>query len=254
MGSLGVRARLKRQLVRASRAGRRVSEFFYTSKLPGPLADLATRVRADGLTYLSPRKLDKLGQAVLDIEHRHVQGALLEAGCALGGSAILLASAKARARPLRVYDVFGMIPPPSDKDDKDVHDRYQVIASGKSKGLKGQRYYGYETDLYTRVQKSFHAFGLPLTENNIEMIAGKVEDTLVVDAPIALAHIDVDWYDPVMTCLERVTPHLSRGGIIVLDDYFDWSGCRKATDDFLARTDVTFTRDPSGGSLALIRA
>ena len=82
---------------------------------------------------------------------------------------------------------------------------------------------------------------------------GEVEDTLVVDAPIALAHVDVDWYDPVMTCLERIAPHLSVGGIIVLDDYFDWSGCRKATDDFLKNTPFRFTKDTSAGSMALIK-
>ena len=253
MATSGVRARIRRRLVSASRVARRVLELFHKSTLPPGLAAVARRVRAEGLTYLSPAKLDKLGHAVLDIERRGVMGVVIEAGCALGGSAVLLASAKSRDRPLRVYDVFGMIPPPSDKDDQDVHDRYLVIASGKSRGLKGQRYYGYETDLFQRVQQNFERSGLPLAENAIEMIAGRVEATLEVNEPVSLAHIDVDWYEPVMTSLERIAPRLSPGGVIVLDDYFDWSGCRKATDDFLARTNIAFKRDPSAGSMALIK-
>jgi asparagine synthase (glutamine-hydrolysing) len=146
-----------------------------------------------------------------------------------------------------------MIPPPGENDDADVHDRYKVIASGRSKGLKGNRYYGYESDLYKRVQGNFAGAGLDLEGDHIEMIAGKVEDTLVVDEPVALAHVDVDWYDPVMTCLERVAPRLVTGGVIVLDDYFDWSGCRKATDDFLKRTPYRFRKDRSAGSMALIK-
>jgi asparagine synthase (glutamine-hydrolysing) len=154
---------------------------------------------------------------------------------------------------MRIYDVFAMIPPPSSMDGSDVHERYEVIVSGKSRGLKGQRYYGYESDLQQRVRASFERCGYPLAAHAVEMIAGKVEDTMVVDGPVALAHIDVDWYSPVMTCLERIAPRLSRGGIIVLDDYFDWSGCRKATDEFLARTDIGFARDASHGALALTR-
>ncbi len=233
--------------------GRKLLELFHTSTLPPPLAEVAGRVRRQGLTYLSPAKLDKLGNAVLEVERRAIPGAILEAGCALGGSAILIAAARARSRPLRVYDVFGMIPPPGERDDADVHDRYKVIASGKSRGLKGNRYYGYETDLSRRVKGNFESAGFDLERDHIEMIVGKVEDTLVVDAPIALAHVDVDWYDPVMTCLERIAPHLSVGGIIVLDDYFDWSGCRKATDDFLKNTPFRFTKDTSAGSMALIK-
>ena len=250
---MGVRARLRRQVVKVSRVGRKLLELFHTSTLPPPLAEVAGRVRRQGLTYLSPAKLDKLGNAVLEVERRAIPGAILEAGCALGGSAILIAAARAQSRPLRVYDVFGMIPPPGERDDADVHDRYKVIASGKSRGLKGNRYYGYETDLSRRVKGNFESAGFDLDRDHIEMIVGKVEDTLVVDAPIALAHVDVDWYDPVMTCLERIAPHLSVGGIIVLDDYFDWSGCRKATDDFLKHTPFRFTKDTSAGSMALIK-
>lgn len=250
---MDMRIRLRRLLARIRHVTRRVLESFYTSTLPAESAQVAARVRREGLTYLSLPKLDKIGHRVLGIERNHVDGVFIEAGCALGGSAILLASCKSRARPLRIYDVFGMIPPPSSMDGSDVHERYEIIASGKSRGLKGQRYYGYETDLQQRVLASFERCGYPQPEHAVEMIAGKVEDTLVVEEPVALAHIDVDWYSPVMTCLERIAPRLARGGVIVLDDYFDWSGCRKATDEYLARTDIVFSRDASHGSLALTR-
>ena len=62
-----------------------------------------------------------------------------------------------------------------------------------------------------------------------------MQDTLVVDEPICLAHIDVDWYDPVICCLERIVPRLTPDGVVVLDDYNDWSGCRKAVDVYFDR-------------------
>jgi asparagine synthase (glutamine-hydrolysing) len=39
----------------------------------------------------------------------------------------------------------------------------------------------------------------------------------------------------VRTCLERIGPRLSPGGVMVIDDYFHWSGCRTAVDQFLAK-------------------
>ncbi|MEY4519181.1 MAG: hypothetical protein RLZZ499_1780 [Cyanobacteriota bacterium] len=56
---------------------------------------------------------------------------------------------------------------------------------------------------------------------------------MVVEQPVAFAHIDVDCYKPVLTSLKRIFPNLVVGGSITLDDYHDWGGCRKATDEFL---------------------
>ena len=80
-----------------------------------------------------------------------------------------------------------------------------------------------------------------------------MQETLQVDGPIAFAHIDVDWYDPVMVCLERITPKLSRGGSIVLDDYEDWSGCRKAADTYFADKKDEFEFDVSSGAMKVTR-
>ena len=59
-------------------------------------------------------------------------------------------------------------------------------------------------------------------------------DTLHPAAPVALAHIDGDWYRSVLTCLERIWPWLIVGGVLVIDDYDSWSGCRCAVNDYFA--------------------
>ncbi len=211
-------------------------------------------VRRRKLTYLSLRKLNALAERCLAVERQDVPGAIVEAGCAMGGSAIVFAAAKSPARPLRVYDVFGMIPPPTEADGEDVHARYNEIASGKAKGLGGAVYYGYRDDLYDAVRDAFADLGYPTEDHSVALIKGLVQDTLSVDGPVALAHIDVDWYDPVMTCLTRITPHLSVGGALILDDYMDWSGCRKATDDYFAGQDRSrFSFDTSPGSMVVTR-
>ena len=166
------------------------------------------------------------------IERDHVPGVIVETGCALGGSSIVIAASKAHERRLDVYDVFGQIPPPTGKDGADVHARYNVIASGRSTGIGGDRYYGYEHDLLAKVRANFETLGLSPEEHNVHFTQGLYGDTLHPSGPIAFAHIDCDWYDSVMTCLLRIVPLLAPGGRMVIDDYFSYSGCRAAVWDY----------------------
>ena len=170
-----------------------------------------------------------------------VAGIFIEAGCALGGSSIVLAGAKSIERRLFCYDVFGMIPKPGEEDGLEVYERYSVISSGKSEGLNGEIYYGYRDDLLTDVKMSFQKFGFPIDDNNINLIKGLYEDTLVVNEPVAFAHIDCDWYASVKLCLERIYPFLAKGAILVIDDYYYYSGCKKAVDEFLCQRKGEFS-------------
>lgn len=189
-------------------------------------------VIADSLTYLEESALRDLYELVKSIEQKNGAGILIEAGCALGGSAIVIAAAKSKNRTFNVYDVFGMIPQPSDKDDADVHERYKVIADGQSEGIGNNKYYGYEENLYDKVKDNFRTHGIDVDLNNVNLIKGLFQNTIEIDERVAMAHIDGDWYESVTTCLERIEPHLVQGGVLVIDDYDAWSGCRKAVDDY----------------------
>lgn len=199
------------------------------NKSPPPII---SAVREASLTYLKEEALRDLYDRVRQYEDENADGVILEAGCALGGSAIVLATAKTQRRPLYVYDVFGMIPPPSARDGKDVHERYKVIRSGRSEGIGGEKYYGYEEDLVGKVADNFRLHGVPIEENNVHLVSGLFQDTLDVPDKVILAHIDGDWYESVKVCLSRITPHLVSGGVIVVDDYHTWSGCREAVDEY----------------------
>jgi asparagine synthase (glutamine-hydrolysing) len=228
----------------------RAKRLLYERTLP----PIVHAVRADSLTYLDHAALHDLYERIETIEKSGREGILIEAGCALGGSAIVMATAKSTARPFFVYDVFGMIPPPSEQDERDVQQRYAVIRSGQSPGLNGNAYYGYETDLFDKVVGNFRRHGVPIESNDVHLVRGLFQDTLHVSQPVALAHVDGDWFESVMTCLQRIEPHLTEHGVIVVDDYDDWSGCRKAVDayfsdkrdryDFVRRARLQIVRKP----------
>jgi hypothetical protein len=205
--------------------------------LPEEVETTIAQVRKEHLTYLKPDNLRELAGAVLEVEKQGLDGLLIEAGTARGGSAIVMAAAKTPERPLKVYDVFGMIPPPTDQDGADVHERYAKITAGDARGPGGETYYGYRDDLYGEVTESFRRLGVPAGERSVELIQGLFEDTIEGDEPVALAHLDGDWYESTMTCLTRIAPRLVPGGRIVLDDYYQWSGCRTAVDEYFKDRD-----------------
>jgi asparagine synthase (glutamine-hydrolysing) len=208
--------------------------FAFQNKRVAKIVQQVTRRR---MSYLGLEALSDLARVAMDNEKKAVAGLIIEAGCALGGSAITLASAKSKHRQLWVYDVFGMIPPPSDRDGHDVQKRYQVIVNGRAAGLGQNRYYGYEDNLYDKVLQNFADFGFNISENNIQLVQGLYEDTLNIEAPVALAHIDCDWYASVLTCLRRIEPYLVDGGTLIIDDYYHWSGCRAAVDEYFEGKD-----------------
>ncbi|MGH7767495.1 MAG: TylF/MycF/NovP-related O-methyltransferase [Candidatus Binatia bacterium] len=199
-----------------------------------PSPPIVRAVRAESLTYLEEAALNDLFESVRALEQNGTGGILIEAGCAWGGSAIVIAAAKSEKRLFYVFDVFGMIPPPSEQDGIDVRRRYREIKNGKSAGIGGGKYYGYEENLFDKVTENFRRHGVPVGTKNIHLVRGLFQDTLHIDEPVALAHIDGDWYESVRTCLERIEPHLVPGGALVVDDYDAWSGCRKAVDEYFA--------------------
>ena len=215
--------------------------------------DLIARITSANLTFLPTNRLITIAETCRSIEDTGIPGAFIETGCALGGSAILIASLKKPKRPFAIHDVFGMIPPPTIHDGPDVHDRYRVIAAGGAQGMGGRPYYGYLENLYEAVQSNLKEFGIDPEKQSVSLIKGPVDETLSIDGPVAFAHIDVDWYEPVMTCLTRIFPHLVVGGSIIVDDYSDWSGCRKATDEYLRTVRGQFKRDESAGALKITR-
>lgn len=197
---------------------------------------IGKEVRERKLTFLSPKKMKSLLNAADSVVLGEVPGDFLEFGVALGGSGICLASRLDDGRRYLGFDVFGMIPPPSDADGEPVQQRYRKIADGNAKGIDGDQYYGYVENLYAKVSESFASLGLPVDGERILLVKGLFEETVHAHegTTIALAHIDCDWYDPVKFCLEFVWPRLSEGGQVIMDDYNFWEGARKATDEFLA--------------------
>ena len=195
---------------------------------------LSKKISESGITYLPREALLLIVHAIKQIEKEKIKGDIVEAGCALGGSAIMIAKFKSYHRSFKIYDSFEIMPEPGENDEIDVFNRYGEIITGNSAGIGGNLYYGYEKNLLEKVKQNFLAFNVNWENENIQFVKGYYKETLRIDKPIAFAHIDCDWYDSVMISLERITPYLSIGGFLIIDDYFYYEGCKKATDKYFS--------------------
>jgi len=74
----------------------------------------------------------------------------------------------------------------------------------------------------------------------LHYVKGKIEDTVPGTIPdeISLLRLDMDWYSPTIHALTYLYPKVQSGGVIILDDYGHWDGCKQAVDRFVEENDV----------------
>ena len=79
-------------------------------------------------------------------------------------------------------------------------------------------------------------------KKRVELVDGPIEETVphfVQQNPgvrFSLVHFDCDLYAPTKAALDALWPHVSRGGVLLFDEYAirDWPGETQAVDEFLA--------------------
>lgn len=166
-------------------------------------------------------RLKSLFDSVREVDAAGVHGALVECGTARGGSAAVMGLASTRSgieRMLWAFDTFDGLPPPTIEDPDFTE---AVRYTGQCRG-----------ELH-EVQALFTKLGLA---ERARLIPGLFADTLPITetGPIAVLHIDGDWYESVRVSLHHLYARVSPGGVIQVDDYGRWLGARRAVDEFLA--------------------
>jgi hypothetical protein len=171
-------------------------------------------------TMSGAARLQGLYGAVQHVTFRGIPGDLVECGTARGGSAAMLGLAMKESgvkRTLWVFDTFDGIPPPTAADPD-----FEIAAlyTGSFRGELAE------------VRELFAHLGI--LERAV-LIPGRFQDTIPASdvGPIAVLHIDGDWYESVKVCLDFFYDRVSLGGVIQIDDYGHWEGARKAVDEFL---------------------
>ena len=153
-----------------------------------------------------------------------IPGDIVELGCYDGTTSILMQKTLDQLdskKIIHVYDSFEGLPEKSEKDGD------TVFYPGSCKTQK--------EDLIQNFKK--HKTKLPIIHE------GWFSDTLPKGLPkkISFAHLDGDFYSSILESLIYVYPNLSKGAIVIIDDYCDpkihdvnniLPGVKKACDEF----------------------
>ena len=197
-------------------------------------------------TMIPNESLFSLIEAVRYVNSQKLPGSFVECGVWRGGAtmaaALTLKQLEDTERTIYLYDTFTGMTEPKEQDSDprgkiDIHDMYQR----------------YQTDIdesdwcrasLDDVKQNMRSTGYP-TDNFI-FVEGKVEDTLPDTLPeiIAILRLDTDWYESTKQEMIHLFPRLVSKGVIIVDDYYSWTGSKLAVDEFLDSINlrITFNR------------
>ncbi|HEY9850038.1 MAG TPA: TylF/MycF/NovP-related O-methyltransferase [Leptolyngbyaceae cyanobacterium] len=186
-------------------------------------------------TMLRQSRLFSLYSLAKQICLEDIPGNFVECGTCRGGAAALLAFAIKRysQRPRLVYafDTFEGMPDPTAVDKRDgipANDTGLGVGTLKASISEGLEQICQALDVKDIVVPVKGLFSETLPKYKAEI------------NKIALLHADGDWYESTMDIFNHLFEQVVDDGIIQIDDYGFWEGCRKAVHDFERNQNITF--------------
>lgn len=190
-------------------------------------------------TMTSPERILSLCNAVEFLEQNGVEGDIVECGVWRGGSMAAVARTLMRQpsshRRLWMYDTYDGMSEPTTKDvDFQGQPARQLMDQQDRSDAKSV----WCCSPLEQVKMTMSETGYP--QEQIRFVEGKVEDTLPEQVPdrIALLRLDTDWYESTRCELEYLFPKLVPGGVLIIDDYGHWEGCRRAVDEYFTQHQI----------------
>jgi O-methyltransferase len=208
-------------------------------------ADQAIIARVKSETRTSRDRIAAMIDSARHIARHRLPGDVVECGVWRGGSVMAAALALLEegdtGRTLWLYDTYAGQVGAGPKD-------LSVTGVNAQKKLARGTWNVVSTDL---VRGNVASTGWP-TERT-RLVVGRVEDTIPHDVPdrIALLRLDTDWYDSTRHELQHLYPRLVSGGILIVDDYGHWAGCRQAVDEYFEGQRIFLHRIDYSGRLVV---
>ena len=146
------------------------------------------------------------------------------------------------SKKIIAFDTFGEFPEAQYELDKEKRKRF--IEEAGSKSISKEKFLSVLEKLELN--------------RNVELVEGNILETVpdyLVSNPhlkISLLHIDVDLFEATKVCLEELYPLVTKGGVIILDDYGAFAGANKAIDDFFAELDKKIEKLPYSHAISFV--
>lgn len=180
---------------------------------------------ADAYSMTGPVRIMGTVQAVRETEH--LDGDIVECGVWRGGNVIAAMLAAQRPRRYWLFDTFAGMTEPGEHDWRRGRHATEAAAYRKS-GASGWCRSELE-EVQANVERYRRA------DQAVRYVKGPVQETLRgTDLPdkISVLRLDTDFYDSTLVELEVLWPRLVPGGVLIVDDYGSWDGCRRACEEY----------------------
>lgn len=214
--------------------------FDVVPRIPGPRIPLDCDERTAQVirevtpyTLTPPERIMALREALRYVEAARIPGAIVECGVWRGGSmmaaALTLLELGTSERELHLFDTFAEMPPPDERDRHVTGFAWPDVFADPA-GLENPTYRYLPLE---RVRALLLETGYP--PERLRFVAGLVEETIPAGAPeeIALLRLDTDWYRSTAHEMEHLYDRISPGGVLIVDDYGEFLGARRAVDEHL---------------------
>ena len=171
-------------------------------------------------------------QSFYYIKNNNIEGDFVECGVWKGGNLILLQKLMEKykiKKNIFAYDTFEGMPEPTNLDFKyDGSDGRQIFKHKKNNDIKW---------VYSSIDEVKKNLSTNCkSKKNIKLIKGMVEKTLMkknnIPEKISILRLDTDFYESTKIEMKILFPRLVKGGVLIIDDYGNWLGARKAIDEY----------------------
>jgi O-methyltransferase len=171
---------------------------------------------------------------------REIPGAFAECGVWRGGSVMAMIYALQDLgrddRDIYLFDTFEGMTEPTDLDTSPVDRSAQEWwAEAEQSGDRAFPHF-FDREVFNEDVVRENVLGTGYPAERVHFVRGRVEDTLPQHAPetLALLRLDTDWYESTKHELVHLYPRLVDGGVLIIDDYGHWEGCRRAVDEYFS--------------------
>ena len=199
-------------------------------------------------TYRNPTQVLNIEQVVKYVVEKRLEGAVVETGVFTGGaSAYMLRSLMRRTKKTSLlftywgFDSFEGMPAPTDEDG--LHAKNWLYGKGNLKRpIEKGTLVGHDTNVASYQACLSYLMDSGYPTDRINLLKGWFQQTIPETkhkiGPIVILRLDGDFYESTKIVLEELYDQVLPGGAIIIDDYGDFQGCRKAVDDFLSERNI----------------
>jgi hypothetical protein len=204
-------------------------------------------------TMLPARRLLNAYDVMRTVEQEGVPGDVAECGVWSGGGIGLMALASRRAgnrtRRFHLFDSFEGLPQPSVEDRNvlaDFRAQHPDLPLSDAQGAAALQPIGACVGADAEAVRDFLTGRLGIAPEQLVFHVGWFQDTVPLAretiGPLAVLRIDGDWYESTRVCLEYLYDNVVPGGLVIVDDYGAFTGCRKAVDEALDQRGIARSR------------